>query len=186
MLTTENRSSVLYNLFLLDISICNNLVIKNNPVKKAKSFFVFTEGVSPHHDQVWWSSIHVVLTLINVVKLDVENNNIVSTLSNVININAEKDNADLTLFNVENFNEDIHNVFSTLIWQFPTSRRHITLATTLRQRWKVSWVFKNVAKRLNNFAKFIKLNTYIFSLAEHLLIAAFVSFRKGINRTIST
>ena len=50
MLTTENRSSVLYNLFLLDISICNNLVIKNNPVKKAKSFFVFHEGVSLHHD----------------------------------------------------------------------------------------------------------------------------------------
>ena len=41
--------------------------------------------------------IHVVLTLINVVKLDGENNNIVSTLSNVININAEKDNVDLTL-----------------------------------------------------------------------------------------
>ena len=52
MLTTENRSSVLYNLFLLDISICNNLVIKNNPVKKVKSFFVFKEGVLLHHDQV--------------------------------------------------------------------------------------------------------------------------------------
>ena len=52
MLTTENRSSVLYNLFLLDISICNNLVIKNNPAKKVKSFFIFKEGVSLHHDQV--------------------------------------------------------------------------------------------------------------------------------------
>ena len=51
MLTTENSSSVLYNLFLLDMSICNNLVIKNNPVKKAKSFFVF-KGVSLHHYEV--------------------------------------------------------------------------------------------------------------------------------------
>ena len=52
MLTTENSSSVLYNLFLLDMSICNNLVIKNNTVKKVKSFFVFKEGVSLHHKQV--------------------------------------------------------------------------------------------------------------------------------------
>ena len=40
---------------------------------------------------------NVVLTLIDVVKLDVENNNIVSTLSNVVNINIEIDNVDLTL-----------------------------------------------------------------------------------------
>ena len=48
--------------------------------------------------------------LINVMKLDVENNNIASTLSNIANINVEIDNVDLTLFNV-----DMHNVFLTLI-----------------------------------------------------------------------
>ena len=41
---------------------------------------------------------NVVSTLINVMKLDVENNSIVSTLSNVVNINIEIDNLDLTLF----------------------------------------------------------------------------------------
>ena len=51
-LTTENRSTVLHNLFLLDTSIFNDLVIKNDPVKKAKSFFVFMEGVQLHHEQV--------------------------------------------------------------------------------------------------------------------------------------
>ena len=51
-LTTKNRSSVLHNLFLPDISIFNDLVIKNDPVKKAKSFFVFKEGVQLRCDQV--------------------------------------------------------------------------------------------------------------------------------------
>ena len=44
-LTTENMSTVLHNLFLLDISIFNDLVIKNDPVNQEKSFFVFMEGV---------------------------------------------------------------------------------------------------------------------------------------------
>ena len=51
-LTTENRFTVLHNLFLLDMSISNDLVIKGDPVQKAKSFFVFMEGVQLHHDQV--------------------------------------------------------------------------------------------------------------------------------------
>ena len=53
--------------------------------------------------------------LINVMKLEVENNIIVFTLSNLVNINAEIDNVDWTLFNVVNFNVDIHNVVSTMI-----------------------------------------------------------------------
>ena len=44
-LTTENRSTVLHNLFLLDMSIFNELVIKNYLVKKGALFFVFMEGV---------------------------------------------------------------------------------------------------------------------------------------------
>ena len=47
----KKRSTVLHNLFFLDMSIFNDLIIKNDPVKKAKSFFVFMEGVQLHHDQ---------------------------------------------------------------------------------------------------------------------------------------
>ena len=52
---------------------------------------------------------YVVLTLANIVKFDVENDNVVSTLSNVVNINVEIYNVDSTLFKV-----DVRNVVSTL------------------------------------------------------------------------
>ena len=103
-----------------------------------------------------------VSTLVNFVKLDVKNGNIVSALSDVANINVEIDNINLTLLNVVNFNVYIH-VVSTLIWYYPTLRSHIALTTTLRQRWNVFWVLKNVSKSLHNFVKFVKLETYIFS-----------------------
>ena len=51
-LTTENRSTVLYNLFLLDMFMFNELVIKNDPVKKATPFFTFIEEFQLPHDQV--------------------------------------------------------------------------------------------------------------------------------------
>ena len=50
------------------------------------------------------------MTLPNVVKVDIENDNVVLTLPNV-----EKDNVDLTLFNVVNVNVDVPNIVSTLI-----------------------------------------------------------------------
>ena len=50
ILTAENMSTVLRNLFLLDISIFSDLAIKNYPVKKAKSFFVFMQGVQLHQE----------------------------------------------------------------------------------------------------------------------------------------
>ena len=105
---------------------------------------------------------NVVSTLINVMKLDVESNSIVPTLSNV-NVKIEIDNVGLALFNVKNFNVDIHYVVSTLIWHCPTSRRHITLTTNVETRLIGFLVLANVAKRLHNFVKFIKLKTYIFS-----------------------
>ena len=77
---------------------------------------------------------NVVSTLVNVVKLDVENDNIILTLSNVVNINVEIDNVDSTWFNVVNFIVDIHNVVSTSIWRSLTSQRHINLTKTLKQR----------------------------------------------------
>ena len=45
--------------------------------------------------------------LINVAKLNAQNNNIVLTLSNAVNINVEIDNVNSTLFNVVNFNVDL-------------------------------------------------------------------------------
>ena len=63
-------------------------------------FYLFSNG-----------HIHnVISTLLNVVKIYVENDNVVSTLSNVVQINVEIDNVDSTLFNVVNFNVDVHNI----------------------------------------------------------------------------
>ena len=60
----------------------------------------------------------------NIVKIDVENNNVVSMLLNVVN-----------------YNVDVHNVVSTMIWRCATWQRHINLKTTLNRRWNVCWVF---------------------------------------------
>ena len=90
---------------------------------------MWTSGAIPYinlfcHQQTHFQSFqlfedghiyNVVSTLINVVKLDVENNNIVSTLFNVVHINIELNNVDSTLFNIVNFKVDIHNVVSMLI-----------------------------------------------------------------------
>ena len=51
-LTTENGSTMLHNLFLLDMYMFNELVIKNDLVKKVTSFFVFMQGGQLSHDQV--------------------------------------------------------------------------------------------------------------------------------------
>ena len=105
---------------------------------KLKIFFNFFQLFENGHIQ------NVVLTLINVVKLDVQNNNIVLTLSKIVNINVEIENVNLMLLNIVNFNVYVHNVVSTLIWYCLTSQSHITPTTMLRQRWNVFWVFKNV------------------------------------------
>ena len=51
-LTTENRSAVLQNLLFLDMSVFNELITENDPVKKVTSFFAFMEEVQLHYDQV--------------------------------------------------------------------------------------------------------------------------------------
>ena len=83
---------------------------------------------------------NVVLTLPNVLKIDVENDNVVSTFSNVVQFNVEKYNVVSTLFNVVNFNVDVPNFVLTLIWRCVTSQRHINLKITLNRRWNVCWV----------------------------------------------
>ena len=50
----KKRSTVLQNLFFLDMSIFSDLIIKNDPVKKAKSFFVSMEGVQLHTTKPWY------------------------------------------------------------------------------------------------------------------------------------
>ena len=120
-----------------------------------KYFLLFQLFKNDHTD-------NVVSTLINVMKLDVESNSIVPTLSNV-NVKLEIDHVGLALFNVKKFNVDIHYVVSTLIWHCPTSRHYITLTTNVETRLIGFLVLTNVAERLHNFVKFIKLKTYIFS-----------------------
>ena len=120
-----------------------------------KYFLLFQLFKNDHTD-------NVVSTLMNVMKLDVESNSIVPTLSNV-NVKLEIDHVGLALFNVKKFNVDIHYVVSTLIWHCPTSRHYITLTTNVETRLIGFLVLTNVAERLHNFGKFIKLKTYIFS-----------------------
>ena len=52
ILTTENRSTVLHNVFLLVMSIFNEIVIKNDPVKKTTPFLCFYGRAQLPHDQV--------------------------------------------------------------------------------------------------------------------------------------
>ena len=86
----------------------------------------------------WKGHIYnIVLTLINVIKLDAENSSIVSTLSNIVNINVEIDSVDLTLSNVAT-----------------SYHRNRNVETTLKG-------FLGIYGRLK--VNFIKLNTYIFS-----------------------
>ena len=100
------------------------------------------------------------------VIIDVENVNVVSTLPNVVQINVEIKKVDSTLLNVVNSNVDVHNVVSTLIWRCATSRRHISLRTTLKQRWNVCWERSTL--------KFIQYSIYFSAyLLDHAFISKF-------------
>ena len=82
---------------------------------------------------------NVVETLPEIVEFEVEHENFALTLSKVVQINVERGSIDLTLLNVLNSSADIDNVASTLIWGYPTSRCHINLKATLKQRCDVCW-----------------------------------------------
>ena len=56
------------------------------------------------------------------------------TLLHVVHINVEINNVNLTLFDVVNPNVEIHNAVSMLIGIYRTSRSRINEKTTLKQR----------------------------------------------------
>ena len=58
---------------------------------------------------------HNVVSTFTNVKLDCENDNVVLTLHNVVHINVEIHNIDSTLFDVVNSNDEIYNIASTLV-----------------------------------------------------------------------
>ena len=82
---------------------------------------------------------NVISTLLNVAKIDVENDNVDSALSNVVQFNVKIHNNVPTLLNVVNISVGVRNVFSTLIWRCATSQRHINLKATLNRHWNVCW-----------------------------------------------
>ena len=53
-LTTENSSTVLHNLFLLDMSMFNDLVIKNDPVKKQNPSLLLWRGFNCITTKSWY------------------------------------------------------------------------------------------------------------------------------------
>ena len=82
---------------------------------------------------------NVIPTLLNVAKIDVENDNVDSALSNVVQFNVKIHNNVPTLLNVVNISVGVRNVVSTLIWRCATSQRHINLKATLNRHWNICW-----------------------------------------------
>ena len=91
-------------------------LFKGRKIEEDFESSIFLEGQKCYfafESRLFFSNGHipnVVSTLPNVVKIDVENDNVVSTLSNVVQVNVVS-----TLLSVVNFNVDVHNVVSTLI-----------------------------------------------------------------------
>ena len=109
------------------------------------SFFFF--GNKHFHD--------VVSTLINILKLDVDKDNVFSTLPKVVCISVEIHNVDSTLYVLVNPNVEIHHVVSTMVWHW-----HIS---TKRQRWNN---FEMITGMLDLLVEQIKFNIDILMISE--------------------
>ena len=68
--------------------------------------------------------------MVNVVKVDIENDNVILTMSNVSNINVEIYNFDRTLFSVANFNVDVPKTDLTLTENATSYQHNNNIETT--------------------------------------------------------
>ena len=111
---------------------------------------------------------NVVAMLPNVVKIDVEHDNVACTLSNVVQFNVEIHNVVSILLNVVNY-VDEHNVVSTLTWRCATSRRHINLKTTLNRRCNLKTTLN---RRWNVFEMLISVlvGTLLVNILQYYLL----------------
>ena len=118
------------------------------------SFVFFLFGNKHFHD--------VVSTLINILKLDVDKDNVFSTLPKVVCISVEIHNFDSTLYVLVNPNVEIHHVVSTMVWHW-----HIS---TKRQRWNN---FEMITGMLDLLIEQIKFNIDILMISETKLNESF-------------
>ena len=132
-------------------------------------------SVDPNQKQVLLIKfLNVVLTLSNVMKLDVENNSIVSTFPNVVSINAEIDNVDLTLFSVVNSNVDIQNVFFNVNLTLPEVARSYHSNNNVETMQKGFLGIGESCYKTTQFCKVYQIeNIYI---QQNTFFAAFLSF----------
>ena len=113
-----------------------------------------------------------VLTLPNVVKIDVKNDNLLRRCLTLFNLTLKNQNLVSMLFNVVNFNIDVHNVVSTLICRCATSQRHISLNTKLNRRWNVCY---DVMKNLFEFFVNHCFETYFLYKIDMFYISCIIS-----------
>ena len=129
----KNFESTVFNLHNVSLKLKNITLLLPWDLLILFHMVIFTTTF-PNIVKINVENDNVVFALSIVVQINVEANNIDSTLFNVINSNVEIDNVDSTLFDVLKSNVDIPSVVSMLIWCCAMSRRHINLKTASKQQ----------------------------------------------------